>query len=156
MNAKTKLEELLISESTNNAINELDDYISELCAWGESIDTLTQQQKNFYFNQNLEREINNGGFNQFYINSSGDFAHETVESLKAIGADKTAEILKNANGQFPNQTVPKDRAERQEIVEQIEEEANIVWEELDQQFFAYEDDLNTLNLDYIRKNKSFF
>ncbi|WP_210465765.1 DMP19 family protein [Rufibacter roseolus] len=156
MNTKPNLEQLLEAEDTNSSIIKLDDYICKLCSWGEKMDALSQPQKLFFFNQNLEREINNGGFNQFYYNSSGDFAHQTVESLNAIGADKTAEILKKANGQFPNQTVPKDRAERQEIVEQIEEEANVVWEELDQQFFDYEDDLNSLNLEFVRKNKSFF
>lgn len=41
---------------------------------------------------------------------------------------------------------------RQKILEQIEEKANEIWEELDQRFFEYEDDLNLLNIDYIKKN----
>ncbi|MBK8706124.1 MAG: DMP19 family protein [Saprospiraceae bacterium] len=120
------------------------------------MDKLTEEQKLFYYNQCLEREINNGGFNQYFFNSSGDFAHKTVQSLKTIGANKTADILQKAIDQFPNSNVPEDRTERQEILEQIQETADQVWEELDQKFFSYEDDLNTLNIEFARKNKDKF
>jgi hypothetical protein len=117
---------------------------------------LTEPQKNFYFNQNLEREINNGGFNQFFYNSSGDFAHETLTSLRTIGANKTADILQQAIDQFPDSTVPKDRAKRQEILEQIENTADEVWEQLDQAFYKYEDNLYNLNIEYIKQNRNSF
>jgi hypothetical protein len=104
----------------------------------------------------LEREINNGGFNQYFFNSSGDFAHKTVQSLQTIGANKTADILQKAIDQFPNSNVPEDRTERQEILEQIQETADVVWEDLDQKFFSYEDDLNTLNIEFVRKNRDKF
>ncbi len=150
------LDDLLNSEDTNGSIIELDNFIGELCDYGDDFSKLTDQQKLFYLNQNLEREINNGGFNQYFCNSSGDNAHETILSLKTIGADKTASILQKAIDQFPNKTVPKDREERTEIVEQIEEAADEIWNELDQKFYEYEDDLNTLNIEYIKKHKDFF
>ena len=152
----SNLDTLLNSEDTNESIIELDDLIGEICDYGDDFSKLTDHQKLFYLNQNLEREINNGGFNQFFCNSSGDNAHETILSLKAIGADKTADILQKAIDQFPDKTVPKDRDERTEIVEQIEDVADEVWDELDQKFYAYEDDLNTLNIEYIKKYKDFF
>ncbi|MBX3241317.1 MAG: DMP19 family protein [Chitinophagaceae bacterium] len=151
-----KLDDLLNSEDTNGSIIELDNFIGELCNYGDDYSKLTEPQKLFYFNQNLEREINNGGFNQYFCNSSGDNAHETILSLKAIGADKTADILQKAIDQFPNKVVPKDRDERTEMVEQIEEAANEVWEGLDQKFYKYEDDLNSLNIEYVKKHKDLF
>jgi len=150
------LEELLNSDDSTGSIIELDNFIGELCNYGDDFSTLTDQQKLFYLNQNLEREINNGGFNQYFINSSGNNAHETILSLKAIGADKTADILQKAIDQFPNKTVPKNRNERIETVEQIEEAADKVWNDLDNKFYEYEDNLNTLNMEYIRKHKDFF
>lgn len=152
----SNLDSLLSADDTNSSIIELDDFIGELCDFGDDYDKLTEPQKLFYLNQNLEREINNGGFNQYFCNSSGDNAHETILSLKAIGADKTADILQKAIEQFPDKKVPKDRDERNEIVEQIEEVADEVWDELDQIFYKYEDDLNTLNIEYVKKNKEFF
>ena len=150
------LETLLSSDDTNESIIELDNFISELCSYGENMDKLTEPQKQFYYNQCLEREINNGGFNQYFINSSGDFAHQTIQSLIAIGANTTADILQKAINQFPDKKVPQDRDERIEIVEQIEETATEIWEELDEKVFDYEDDLNTLNLSFVRQHKSDF
>src|SRR5258705_3440499 len=110
---KPDIDKLLISSDTNNFVIELDNYICKLCSWGDELERLTGSQKNFYFNQNLEREINNGGFNQFFFNSSGDFAHETMSSLRIIGATKTAHILQQAIDQFPSSKVPQDRLQRQ-------------------------------------------
>ena len=150
------IDKLLLSENKNNSIIEIDNYICELCDWGEKLDSLTEEQKNFFFNQNLEREINNGGFNQYFYNSSSDFAHETINSLKIIGANKTANILQKAIDQFPDKTVPRNRTERQEILEKIEETVSEIFEELDEKFFVYEDDLNTLNIEFVRQNKDKF
>lgn len=150
------LEELLNSDDINSSIIDLDNFIGELCAYSDNMEILTKPQKNFYLNQNLEREINNGGFNQYFINSSGDYAHEVVHSLKLIGANYTADILQKAIDQFPDKKVPKNKDERIEIVEGIEETANEVWEELDQKFYEYVDDLNALNIEYVRRNKEHF
>lgn len=155
-NQKLDLDTLLSSADINNSIIELDSYICKLCLWGDNLDGLTQPQRNFFFNQNLEREINNGGFNQYFYNSSGDYAHETLTSLQAIGANKTADILRQAIDQFPNSIVPKDRQERQNVLGQIEAKANEEWEHLDQKFYAYEDDLNELNLQYVKQNRASF
>jgi len=150
------IDTLLSSPETTNAIIEIDTFICKLCSYGETLDRLTEPQRNFYFNQNLEKEINNGGFNQYFTNSSGDFAHETIASLKSIGANKTAELLQQAINQFPNYNVPKDKAKRQEILDIIETSANEVWDELDNAFYKYEDNLYDLNIAYLKQNRSFF
>ena len=155
-NEKLDLEKLLSSADINVSIIELDNFIGELCSYGDEMGKLSEQQKQFYYNQCLEREINNGGFNQYFFNSSGNFAHKTIKSLLTIGANKTADILQKAIEQFPNSNVPEDRTERQIILEQIQGTANLTWEELDQKFFAYEDDLNTLNIEFIREHKDKF
>ncbi|MBL7733759.1 MAG: DMP19 family protein [Chitinophagaceae bacterium] len=153
---KPDIDALLSSPHTNNAIIEIDNYVGKLCSYGDTLDHLTVSQKTFYFNQNLEREINNGGFSQYFYNSSGNFAHETITSLRTIGANKTADILQQAIDQFPSSVVPKDRIKRQEILEQIEDTANEVWEQLDQAFYKYEDNLYDLNIEYIKQNRSLF
>ena len=153
---KPDVEQIINSEDTNDSIIELDNYISDLCDYGESVEKLNEHQKIFFYNQTIEREVNNGGFNQFYFNSSGNFAHEIVESLKSIGAEKTAQIIQEANAQFPNKVVPKDRDERQEVLEQIEDKANDIWGKLDEDFYKYEEDLNALNMGYIKEHKEHF
>jgi len=153
---RPNIDSLLSSTDTNGSIIEFDNYICELCEWGESLDNLSDPQKVFYHNQELEREINNGGFEQYFLNSSGSFAHETMESLRAIGADRTAAILNDAIKQFPGGIVPKSTEERNETMSALWPEGNSSWEELDQRFFAYEDDLNTLNLAFVKANRESF
>jgi hypothetical protein len=86
------LDSLLESNYINRGIIELDNFIGDLCEYGDELGQFSDPQKLFYFNQNLESEINNGGFSQYFYNSSGDNAHETILSLNSIGAAWTAGI----------------------------------------------------------------
>jgi hypothetical protein len=153
---KIDIEKLLTSPDINNSIIGFDNYISELCDNGNSMDKLTEYQKVFYLNQELEREVNNGGFSQYFYNSSGNYAHKTIDALKIIGANKTASLLQMAIDQFPGNTVPKDRNDRIGVLEQIETRASKIWDKIDQDFYKYEDDLNLLNIEFIRINKTEF
>lgn len=153
---KPDIQKLLASGNLNSSIIEIDNYISEFCSYGDEIEKLNEVQKQFYYNQNLEREVNNGGFSLYFSNSSGDFAHQTIQSLLAIGANKTADILQKAIDQFPNHIVPEDRNKRLETIAQIAKTAGPQWEKLDNDFYVYEDDLNALNMEYIKKYKAQF
>ena len=46
--------------------------------------------------EGLEREVNNGGYRQFFDNSSGEYAGIVVEALQAIGCSKTAAMTADA------------------------------------------------------------
>jgi hypothetical protein len=150
------INKLINSDDINGSINQIDAYIRILCESGNNMESLSDPQKIFYYIQNCKREINNGGFRQFYLNSSGDFAHETNYSLRIVGAYKTSDILMGANDQFPGSSVPKERSERHKILGQIQDSSPEVWKDLDRRFLANEEDLNAINLEFIRKNKKFF
>src|SRR5258708_6570686 len=147
------LDQLLSSNNLNKSIIEIDNFVSKTCSYGKEIDKLSEPQKQFWYNQNLEREVNNGGFYQYFINSSGNYAHETTLSLKGIGANKTANILQQAINQFPDKQVPKIRDKRIEVIKKIEEKTNKIWEELTREFLKYKDNLNVLNIEFVKSNK---
>jgi hypothetical protein len=44
----------------------------------------------------LEREVNNGGYGQFFRNSSREYAPIIVDALRRIGCPKTADITQKA------------------------------------------------------------
>ena len=44
----------------------------------------------------LEREVNNGGYGQFFVNSSREYSPIVVDALHRIGCPKTAEITQKA------------------------------------------------------------
>jgi uncharacterized protein DUF4375 len=44
----------------------------------------------------FEREVNNGGYDQFFTNSSREYASTVVDSFQRIGCEKTAKITQRA------------------------------------------------------------
>lgn len=96
----------------------------------------------------LEGEVNNGGFHQFFYNSSGDDTAETIQALEMIGALKAADIVKRAASKFPSGTPPKDRFARQDLLlDQVDPEIR-VFGELDEEFYSYPDNLQGLLGEY--------
>jgi len=91
----------------------------------------------------LEGEVNNGGFDQFFLNSAGGFYSETCAALTTIGAHKTRELLEAACAvSFPG-APPRDHKQRNAIQasgDEVDKRLNA----LDQKFFAYEDDLELM------------
>lgn len=150
------IDKVLKLESRDKIVTEIDTYLNKKCEYGEKVNLLNNSQKVLWIIENLEREINNGGFNQFYWNSSGNYANETIDALILIEAYKTAEIVKKANSEFKNGSVPKDRAERQNELELIEENAEENWNNLDSEFYEYNDDLTELLIAFVINNKSDF
>jgi hypothetical protein len=70
-----------------------DDYKNEL----KNVKNMTKGQQAFFSTWILEGEVNNGGFNQFFFNSSGQYAEMAEIGLKTIGADKFSELTSKAN-----------------------------------------------------------
>jgi hypothetical protein len=138
---------ILENKSGQDAIIEIDDLLTSV--FYDTPDKLTECEKNIVYIEELEREVNNGGFNQYFFNSSGDFAIETINALKVIGSKIFLEILQEAVNKFPGRIVPKDRYKRQELLEGI----NIdLWEELDNRFYKYGEDIYDLMIKYINQN----
>ena len=92
----------------------------------------------------LQAEVNNGGFDQFFFNSAGDHTPQIIEALEAIGAVKTADIVKRAAGKFPGGMPPPDRFERQDVLlEQVSPEAD-AFLDLDKEFYRNPENLSEL------------
>ena len=150
------MDKVLRIERQDMIVMEIDTYLNKKCDYGKQINKLNDCQKVFLIIENLEREINNGGFHQFYWNSSGNYANETVDALVKIGAKKTAEIVKKANSEFKNGIVPSDRDKRDKELSEIENRAMDNWNNCDNLFYDYEENLTELLIDFVLENKSDF
>ena len=146
MKSSFDIEQVLAEHGPNSAVIRYDEWLSQITNHGQQLDVLSSSQRVFFLNQQFEKEINNGGFEQFFCNSTGDFAYETVASLRSIGAEKTATMLEAAINQFPNGQVSKDRLDRLDAMESLRHTLQPFFEVLDSRFFEYEDDLNILLL----------
>lgn len=141
---------------TNDFVVALTAHLNEKTQYGEEMSVLSDEERIFYITQTLEMEVNNGGFSQFFYNSSGDFSNELVGAFTAIGANTTAAICQKAIDAF-GRDIPVDRDERQKMLDEMEsDELDEILEECDDEFFAYEDDLNELNYKFVMNNKEQF
>ncbi len=59
-------------------------------------DKLSAEERVILAVEALEREVNNGGYGQFFVNSSREYAPSIVDALRRICCPKTAEITQNA------------------------------------------------------------
>jgi len=101
----------------------------------------------------LESEVNNGGFDQYFINSAGDHAVEALESLWRIGAPKALALLQQAIDAFEPALPSTDRAARNSQVMSLPEAMQDLWYELDQQFCASAEPLWQLVLSYVESRQ---
>jgi hypothetical protein len=62
----------------------------------EGVKGLTDEERIVLAVEALEREVNNGGYHQFFVNSSREFASVVVAALERIGCKKTATITQRA------------------------------------------------------------
>ncbi|HST10272.1 MAG TPA: DMP19 family protein [Terriglobales bacterium] len=95
----------------------------------------------------LEAEVNNGGFHQFFYNSAGDNTAETIQAIETIRATSMADIVRRAAAKFPGGTPPRERFARQDILLELFPHAN-AFAELDAEFYGYPDDLANLLKEY--------
>lgn len=100
----------------------------------------------------LEGDVNNGGFDQYYFNPWSEFAFAAVDAFKAVGADRTADIVARANAVFPCDHPPRNRALRIKLQNALPEAAFATLDALDKEFYAQPDDLPQLLLAYVLRH----
>lgn len=122
--------------------------------WKVSYQELTPVEKVFVSIWELESEVNNGGFLQYFFNSSGDNAAHCVSALEKIGALNVAALVKQANSVFANGEPSADLEIRRPQVEKFSAEQKKFLDELGQKFFKRLDNLTELLFDFVTKNRA--
>jgi hypothetical protein len=79
-----------------------------------------------------QSEVCNGGFGQFFFNSTGVLAPEAVRGFRAIGQNQIAGLIENAMSSFGSM-YPRDREDRQSLLDGL---GSKTFDGLDDQFFA--------------------
>jgi len=131
-----------------------DDYEKEY----ETVMTWNKSRQAIYMIWALEAEVNNGGYNQFYFNSSGQFYKNLPEALRLVGANGFADLTQRANDLFEkeNEKITKHQDGTIEGFSQSYEDNPL--NDLDTEFYKlYETEkLMQIQVDYIRQNKNDF
>ena len=124
----------------------------------ETVISWNKSRQAIYYAWILEGEVNNGGFNQFYFNSSGQFYKLVPDSLRLIGANQFADLTRKANDIYESEN--KKITEHQDGT--LEGFSKSYHEnplnDLDSEFYELykTEDLQQLQLNYIRNNKKDF
>lgn len=82
----------------------------------------------------LEGEVNNGGYDQFFVNSSHEFAPTIVSALRRVGCEKTAAITQRAIAAL-GVPRPSAKAVREAMAKRSTRLTQIL-ERCDQEFYA--------------------
>lgn len=117
---------------------------------------LTKGQRVVFLVSLLHYGVTNGGFDQYFFNSSGDLAPEALQALGMIGAPMAQNLLAEAMKQFPDIHYPTSRRARMGIMEQLPEITAAQWNRLDSQFYASNEDIIELVRTFIRNNPAEF
>ncbi|MEI8383583.1 MAG: DMP19 family protein [Planctomycetota bacterium] len=103
------------------------------------VDALSRLQRDALCIMNFQAEINNGGMHQYFYNSSGDFAKETPDVMRRIGADEVTVLLDRANGYFGASGPPTNRDTRMEQLLSLPENRQQEIHDLTDEFYDAED-----------------
>lgn len=89
--------------------------------------------------EELDMEVNNGGFNQYFFNSSGQNCFETLRELKRLGKIKKAELLEQAiefiNPNKLSEEALIEKLRRRQVSELDDDIISVKLDSLDQIFF---------------------
>lgn len=118
----------------------------------------TKSQQAIYVIWVFEGEVNNGGFNQFYYNSSGQFADLVPGALRLIGANRFADLAGKANKTYLKEykRITKYQDGSTEGFSKSYEDNPL--DKFDDTFYGLykKENLQQLQVDFVRRNKQDF
>ena len=82
----------------------------------DGMQSLSEEERVVLAVEALEREVNNGGYDQFFVNSSREFAPTVVSALQRIGCKKTASKSVTRKAHHPVPPIDLCRARSLSIV----------------------------------------
>jgi Domain of unknown function (DUF4375) len=122
----------------------------------EDFEVQSPPQKVFSAIWEVESEVNNGGFAQYFLNSSAESASFLVEALETVGAPKTAAICKRAiEAAFPT-GLPQSFEAIRLAAASFPDEVLAALEPLDNDFFSYPHNLTNLLFSYVSQHPEEF
>ena len=96
----------------------------------------TPGQRAFYALHWTISEVSNGGFHQYFYNSTGYLAPEAITGAELLGASDYADVIRRATSIFPSEEALRDLDQRQEILEQATDNQDAFLASLDDELYA--------------------
>lgn len=119
-------------------------------------EALTPPQKVYVLVFDLMFEVGNGGFEQYFVNSSGDRAEDACRALRTIGADPAEMIVRRALTVFGPEGPSPDRSERHEQLAALTADQDAALERLNREFWDAKPETHVALLNFARSHASHF
>ena len=149
----TSTEIALLLNSDLEKVIRIGEIIGKKISERDEFTGLNDYEKTFIYIDIFENHTTNGGFEEFFWNSSGQFSHEILAAYEAIGANKTATLIYNAFKEFGEIPIPKEHAFRKKILIDLN---SVSWDTLDHEFYKSKEDIVSLILNFVTKNINYF
>jgi hypothetical protein len=121
---------------------------------GGGMSALRPAQRIVYFAAKLEAEVSNGGWLQWFANSSGAHARETLEALRELGADVIAgELQKCLDILGPDAYLPEQSRRKAAIDRMMRRNRSLPDESV---VYRHAVDLKSRWYDYAERSSDFF
>jgi uncharacterized protein DUF4375 len=145
-----ELEEAIL-DYVNSKIG--DDYEHE----HQIVTLLSKGFQTVYSTSGVEDEVNNGGFNQYFWNSAGQFRVEALEGYKMLGAKEHAELMGEAIKIYGQETERlkkfKEKGTIQAFMESYKDDP---LKPCDEKFQKIKTDVSALRIKFIREHSELF
>ena len=116
--------------------------------------SLSQQERYIYVIDGMLKEVNNGGFSQFFFNSTGELSYDLVPALEAIGSTLFKAIAAKAVEAFGE--IPSlDEESRYSHLDKITENYELqIWDDCDTEFYDCEGEeaIELMAVEYAKAN----
>lgn len=120
--------------------------------WDKDYGTLPELHRFILGIDTLEREVNNGGFSQYFSNTEGRQAPDLAEALQKVGAPKTAALVQRALTVFPGPPTNDWQAWAQSITKMETDHSDFL-NARDSEFYQSNEDLALLTMKYVKKTE---
>ena len=110
-----------------------------------------------YLISGVEDEVNNGGFNQYYWNSTGKFADQAVAAFEFFSARKHADLMREANRIHAAEQAEIDKFKEKGTLQAFSDSYKVSkLGPLDERFYKMDEDLSALVVAKIRAEPASF
>ena len=137
--------------------------LCEKSNYGEDLSKLNDYEKVFLVMDELEMEVNNGGFDQFFDNTDGHYNDILVSSAEAIKAYDIAKICRKALAIYAKNVDAESVIEKRAYHDSMEYMQIYKYDPIfpdlnkcDDAFYASEDSITGLSVQYAKENKEQF
>ncbi|MDX1518289.1 MAG: DUF4375 domain-containing protein, partial [Woeseiaceae bacterium] len=118
----------------------------------DGMESLTRLERHLIAIDAMTREVNNGGFHQFFGNPSGEFAYDLVPALEAVGSVEFRELAAEAIAVFGTDRSLDEDARYERLDALTGDGERDPWEHIEERFFVCGEPVETLAIDYAISN----